>query len=124
MGTPFLAELKIVSFNFAPKGWALCNGQLLPINPTGEEQGWSPYSAVSGMAGNPMLISPERMVKDGLVSNQDIRKFYVANSGKVNYKEASLVRDVLFEKGFRTFLTNPQTHPPFRQEHASRAYRR
>ncbi len=32
MSTPFLAELKIVSFNFAPKGWALCNGQLLPIN--------------------------------------------------------------------------------------------
>jgi microcystin-dependent protein len=32
MGTPFLAELKIVSFNFAPQGWALCNGQLLPIN--------------------------------------------------------------------------------------------
>src|SRR6188768_4191325 len=32
MGTPFLSELKIVSFNFAPKGWALCNGQLLPIN--------------------------------------------------------------------------------------------
>jgi microcystin-dependent protein len=32
MGEPFLAELKIVSFNFPPKGWALCNGQLLPIN--------------------------------------------------------------------------------------------
>lgn len=32
MGTPFLAEIRIVSFNFAPKGWALCNGQLLPIN--------------------------------------------------------------------------------------------
>ncbi|HSB09844.1 MAG TPA: tail fiber protein [Blastocatellia bacterium] len=32
MGTPFLGEIKIVSFNFAPKGWALCNGQLLPIN--------------------------------------------------------------------------------------------
>jgi microcystin-dependent protein len=29
---PFLAEIKIVSFNFPPKGWALCNGQLLPIN--------------------------------------------------------------------------------------------
>ena len=28
----FLAELKIVSFSFAPKGWAMCNGQLLPIN--------------------------------------------------------------------------------------------
>jgi microcystin-dependent protein len=32
MSTPFLAEIKIVSFNFAPKGWAQCNGQLLPIN--------------------------------------------------------------------------------------------
>jgi microcystin-dependent protein len=32
MSTPFIAEIKIVSFNFAPKGWALCNGQLLPIN--------------------------------------------------------------------------------------------
>lgn len=32
MSTPFLAQIEIFSFNFAPKGWALCNGQLLPIN--------------------------------------------------------------------------------------------
>ena len=32
MGTPFMAEIRIISFNFAPKGWSLCNGQLLPIN--------------------------------------------------------------------------------------------
>jgi len=32
MGTPYLGELKIISWNFAPKGWSLCNGQLLPIN--------------------------------------------------------------------------------------------
>ncbi len=32
MATPFLGEIKIVSFNFPPKGWAFCNGQLLPIN--------------------------------------------------------------------------------------------
>src|SRR6266705_2979340 len=32
MAEPFLSEIKIFSFNFAPKGWALCNGQLLPIN--------------------------------------------------------------------------------------------
>jgi microcystin-dependent protein len=29
---PFLSEVRIMSFVFAPKGWALCNGQLLPIN--------------------------------------------------------------------------------------------
>ncbi|WP_249692847.1 tail fiber protein [Stappia sp. WLB 29] len=32
MSEPFLAEIKIMSFNFPPKGWAFCNGQLLPIN--------------------------------------------------------------------------------------------
>lgn len=32
MAEPFLAELRIMSFNFPPKGWAFCNGQLLPIN--------------------------------------------------------------------------------------------
>jgi microcystin-dependent protein len=32
MGTPYIGELRIFSFNFAPKGWAQCNGQLLPIN--------------------------------------------------------------------------------------------
>jgi microcystin-dependent protein len=32
MSEPFLSEIKIVSFNFPPKGWAFCNGQLLPIN--------------------------------------------------------------------------------------------
>jgi len=32
MAEPFLSEIRIMSFNFAPKGWAFCNGQLLPIN--------------------------------------------------------------------------------------------
>jgi len=31
MTTPYLAEIRIVSFNFAPKGWATCDGQLLQI---------------------------------------------------------------------------------------------
>src|SRR4051812_39184957 len=32
MSEPFLSEIKVLSFNFPPKGWALCNGQILPIN--------------------------------------------------------------------------------------------
>ncbi|HEY3044526.1 MAG TPA: tail fiber protein [Vicinamibacterales bacterium] len=32
MGDPFLGQITIFSFTFAPKGWAQCNGQLLPIN--------------------------------------------------------------------------------------------
>lgn len=32
MATPYLSEIKIFSFNYAPRGWAMCNGQILPIN--------------------------------------------------------------------------------------------
>lgn len=32
MAEPFLGEIRLASFNFAPRGWAMCNGQLLPIN--------------------------------------------------------------------------------------------
>ena len=32
MSEPFLAEITIVGFNFAPRGWAFCDGQILPIN--------------------------------------------------------------------------------------------
>lgn len=32
MAEPYLAEIRVFSFNFPPKGWAQCNGQLLPIN--------------------------------------------------------------------------------------------
>ena len=32
MSQPFLSEIKIFSFGYAPRGWSMCNGQLLPIN--------------------------------------------------------------------------------------------
>src|SRR5437762_9594871 len=32
MADPFVAEIRIFPFNFAPKGWALCDGQLMPIS--------------------------------------------------------------------------------------------
>ncbi|NND73802.1 MAG: phage tail protein [Ilumatobacter sp.] len=32
MSEPFLAEIRIVAFNFAPRGWAFCDGQILPIS--------------------------------------------------------------------------------------------
>src|ERR1044072_5100262 len=32
MADPFVAEIRMFGFNFAPKGWAFCNGQLLPLS--------------------------------------------------------------------------------------------
>ena len=46
MSEPFLAEIRIVGFNFAPRGWALCDGQILPIN-----QNQALYSLLGTMYG-------------------------------------------------------------------------
>ncbi len=46
MSEPFLGEVRIMSFGFAPKGWAVCNGQLLPIN-----QNQALFSLLSTMYG-------------------------------------------------------------------------
>ena len=42
MSSPFLAEIRIVGFNFAPRGWAFCNGQIVPI---------AQYTAVFALVG-------------------------------------------------------------------------
>jgi microcystin-dependent protein len=46
MADPFLGEIKMVGFNFAPRGWAACDGQLLPIN-----QNQSLYSLIGNTYG-------------------------------------------------------------------------
>ena len=46
MADPFLGEIKIVGFSFAPQGWATCDGQILPIN-----QNQSLYSLLGTMYG-------------------------------------------------------------------------
>src|SRR5688572_11442972 len=51
--------------------------QLLPLNPTTEEQGHSPYSAISSVAGNTLLISPERLMDDGLLSTNTLQQYHI-----------------------------------------------
>ena len=59
--------------------------QLLPLNPTSAGQGFSPYSASSSMAGNPLLISPELLVKDGLLTKRELAKYNEEESDKIDY---------------------------------------
>lgn len=87
--------------------------QVLPVSPSGEEQAWSPYSAVSAMAGNPLLLSPEGLADQGWLSHQEIRRYWVPNTGKVNYKAALNLRETLFEKAFHTFLSQPKDQSVF-----------
>jgi len=84
--------------------------QLLPLNPTEAGQGHSPYSATSSMAGNPLLISPELLVKEGLLTNHDLAPYRLPVHNRVDYAEAERVKGEIFEKAFEAFLGEKGAH--------------
>ncbi|MEM9832404.1 MAG: 4-alpha-glucanotransferase [Bacteroidota bacterium] len=60
--------------------------QILPLNPVDQASGFSPYSSLSVFAGNPLLISPELLVKDRLLQKKDIANTLAAGD-KVPFKQ-------------------------------------
>ena len=74
--------------------------QILPLGPTG--YGDSPYQCFSAFAGNPLLISPERLVRDGLLTNEAI-----AHAPQLNHC-ASVTFTIFLE------LRQPELSVPFR----------
>ncbi len=77
--------------------------QLLPLNPTEQGQSHSPYSSLSSKAGNPLLISPELLVNDGLLAIEELQQYHLPNQAQANYAEAERVKDELFNKAWQTF---------------------
>ena len=77
--------------------------QLLPLNPTSAETGHSPYSSISSMAGNTLLISPETLVRDGILSKTDLKKFALPSSNKVSYSAAEKAKQELFRIAYANF---------------------
>ncbi|MVN93099.1 malto-oligosyltrehalose synthase [Mucilaginibacter aquatilis] len=104
--SPFgVGDLGTGAYNFADflsrsgqKYW-----QLLPLNPTGAEQQFSPYSSVSSMAGNNLLISPQLLVEAGLLTSKDIEKFTLPVNAKVDYNEASNIKSQLLAAAYRNY---------------------
>lgn len=78
--------------------------QILPLNPTGKEQLYSPYSSTSGMAGNPLLISPEKLVEDGFLRSGDLAEFPAMGNQKADYAYAERTKSRLLEKAYRNFM--------------------
>ncbi|MCW3108530.1 MAG: 4-alpha-glucanotransferase [Segetibacter sp.] len=77
--------------------------QLLPLNPTEQGQGHSPYSSISSRAGNTLLISPELLVADGLLESGYLKQFHLPQEGKTNYVEVERVKSEIFEKAWNNF---------------------
>ena len=80
--------------------------QLLPLNPTEDGQGYSPYSAISSMAGNTLLISPEGLVDDGLLEKSLIKEEIIKGKSEVDYAAASNLKNRLFDEAYRNFSNN------------------
>ena len=74
--------------------------QVLPLNPPGH--GNSPYQAFSAFAGNPLLVGPEGLVKDGLLKRSDVRGRQVP-AGRVDYAVAAAVKTDLLCRAFDRF---------------------
>jgi len=83
--------------------------QILPLSPTEAGQGYSPYSAISSMAGNTLLISPEVLVNDGLLDDKDLKGIHIPVKEKADFASAEKIKDPLFEKAYQNFLASE--HP-------------
>lgn len=86
--------------------------QMLPMNPAGSKEHYSPYSAFSAFAGNPLLISLVDLAKENLLTKQDLRDAVVVNDGKVNYAKVEEIKQKLLQKAFEHFSIH-KTSPAY-----------
>lgn len=74
--------------------------QILPLSPIQADQHYSPYSSVSSMAGNVLLISPEILKEDSLLTKGDLAARSPSRKDKVDYKATEDLKHQLFRKAF------------------------
>src|SRR5690606_34382877 len=78
--------------------------QILPINPTEEALGHSPYSSFSAFAGNPLLISPQMLVEEGFLSKEDLYIVPSFDEQKVEFDAVSSFKAVILQRAYTNFL--------------------
>jgi 4-alpha-glucanotransferase len=77
--------------------------QMLPLNPTSDNTGHSPYSSISAMAGNTLLISPELLMEEGLLTRRDIDDNVLPATPRIQYRETEIIKEKLFKQAYRNF---------------------
>ena len=87
--------------------------EVLPLGPTG--YGDSPYQSFSAFAGNPYLVSPELLVQDGLLDEEDISNPPVFPLTKIKFNQVNEFKDRLFALAFNNF-NKRSLNDPLRSE--------
>jgi 4-alpha-glucanotransferase len=78
--------------------------QVLPLSPTG--YGNSPYASYSAFAGNPYLISPDKLEEKGYVSAGDLTGAALPMTVKADYETSYKKKDKLYKKAFKNFRSS------------------
>jgi 4-alpha-glucanotransferase len=87
--------------------------QVLPLTPTTTVCGNSPYSSPSALAGNAVLISPERMVQDGFLQPSDLDRSHAYPEDKTDYVAVTRHKLGLLETAFHEFRDRIHQYPGF-----------
>jgi 4-alpha-glucanotransferase len=83
--------------------------QILPLNPTDLVHGNSPYQSVSAFAGNPLLISPELMVRDGFLAQSDIENTPGYQAGPIDYPAVIAGKERMLRVAYERFKQREKT---------------
>lgn len=75
--------------------------QVLPLNPTNPLYGNSPYSSISAFAGNTLLISPDLLFKEGLLSREDLEPIPPFPQARCDFSEVIRYKDNLLERAYQ-----------------------
>src|SRR5215212_7543415 len=88
--------------------WASSAGmklwQVLPLNPTG--YGYSPYGCLSSFAGNPLLISPQRLLQDDLLEPEDVTDVPSFPTDHVDFERAAAYKLELLRMSWKRYAAS------------------
>ena len=81
--------------------------QVLPLGPTG--YGDSPYACFSAFAGNTLLISPEQLVQDGLLSKSELSEARLSESDRIDFRMVHQKKEALLAKSYQAYTHTTDT---------------
>ena len=87
--------------------------QMLPLSPTSPCLGNSPYSAFSAFAGNPLLISPDLMVRDGWLTENEAFRARLSPGSEVDFEKVIPAKNALIDLAFARAEADLERHAAF-----------
>jgi len=85
--------------------------QMLPLTPVEEGQGYSPYSSISSRAGNTFFISPECLVKDGLLTKEFLQQLEIKPTDHVEFATVEEKKKVMLDEAWKNYMQQSKDLP-------------